>query len=84
MTITPPSDMPVEGDFDSAALWIAAIWSVLLEQHIDTDADFFDAGGDSLLALEAAMAVQAAGYPDLPISAVLRWPTPATFAANLR
>jgi phosphopantetheine binding protein len=80
----PAAGTPSRSDYADTASWIAALWSTLLERPVGVEENFFDVGGDSLLALEAAAQLQEDGYPDIPISAVLRWPTAAEFAANLR
>jgi acyl carrier protein len=74
---------PSQKNYADTESWIAAIWEVLLEREVAPDEDFFDLGGDSLLAVEAAVALQEAGYSNLSVSAVLRWPTPTALASHL-
>ncbi|MGW2055911.1 acyl carrier protein [Streptomyces sp. NPDC001840] len=51
------------------------IWSEVLESPVeDPDQDFFELGGDSLLALVVARQAQDAGFA-MPPSGVLRRPT---------
>jgi aryl carrier-like protein len=62
---------------------LRVIWAQTLEVEADGIADtdnFFDIGGDSMLALEAATHSRRAGI-GMPISAVLRYPVLAELAA---
>jgi amino acid adenylation domain-containing protein len=55
---------------------IAAIWSELLKvRNIGPDEDFFDLGGDSLLAVRVFERMQALTGINLPLSALLAAPT---------
>lgn len=55
---------------------IAAIWSELLKvRNIGADEDFFDLGGDSLLAVRVFERMQALTGINLPLSALLTGPT---------
>jgi amino acid adenylation domain-containing protein len=64
---------------------IAAIWSELLKvRNISPDEDFFDLGGDSLLAVRVFERMQALTGINLPLSALLTAPTIARQAAIFR
>ena len=63
---------------------VVEVWSSILEQPVNVEDDFFDLGGDSLLALQVTILFQDAGHPDLPASAVMRWSTPRQFASALQ
>ncbi|ORT47801.1 hypothetical protein KBI5_17815 [Frankia sp. KB5] len=61
---------------------IAALWSELLGVHIaDRDANFFGAGGDSMLALRMVGALRARYGVDVPVRGFLAAPTVAGLAA---
>lgn len=64
---------------------LAAIWSDLLKRHdIGPNDDFFDMGGDSLLAVRAFERMQALTGVNLPLATLLAAPTIAGQAAALR
>jgi amino acid adenylation domain-containing protein len=64
---------------------IAAIWSELLKvRNIGPDEDFFDLGGDSLLAVRVFERMQALTGINLPLSALLTGPTIARQVAIFR
>jgi thioesterase domain-containing protein len=64
---------------------IAAIWSELLKvRNISPDEDFFDLGGDSLLAVRVFERMQALTGINLPLSALLTAPTIARQVAIFR
>jgi phthiocerol/phenolphthiocerol synthesis type-I polyketide synthase E len=66
----------------SALDTLRAIWEEVLEVDVtDIDADFFDLGGDSLLAILVANRAIESGIA-LPRSAVLRLPTLRQLAAG--
>jgi len=65
----------VERNYEQALAALRGIWEDVLETTVDDpDQDFFDAGGDSLLALTIAHRAGEAGL-DMPRSGVLRKPT---------
>ena len=70
---------------DSAALVprLTAVWEAELGVPVAADDDFFDLGGDSLLALAVARRAAAEGMPMQP-GAVLRHPTVAALADAVR
>lgn len=64
---------------------MAAIWSELLKvRNIGPDEDFFDLGGDSLLAVRVFERMQALTGINLPLSALLTGPTIARQVAIFR
>ena len=62
---------------------ITAIWEAELGVPVTAEDDFFDLGGDSLLALAVARQAAAEGMPMQP-GAVLRHPTVAALADAVR
>lgn len=72
-----------ESNYPNTESWLLAIWQDLLGREVTAVDNFFDVGGDSMLALEATAIVQDAGYPLLPTSAVFRWPTVAELRSKL-
>src|SRR5882757_3561886 len=61
---------------------IAKIWEeVLRRPGLETDADFFDIGGDSLKAMEVVARVSEELHVDLPLMAFFEEPTVAHLAA---
>jgi hypothetical protein len=62
---------------------LTAIWEAELGVAVTPDDDFFDLGGDSLLALMVARQATAAGMP-MQAGAVLRHPTVAALADAVR
>jgi len=75
-----PGSMP-----DRLESAIAAIWSELLKvRNIGRDEDFFDLGGDSLLAVRVFERMQALTGINLPLSALLTGPTVARQVALFR
>jgi acyl carrier protein len=47
---------------------------------LDTETDFFEAGGDSLAAFQIAARIQDALEADVPVALVFAYPTPAELA----
>jgi acyl-CoA synthetase (AMP-forming)/AMP-acid ligase II/thioesterase domain-containing protein len=64
---------------------LIAIWESVLEaRRLGVNADFFALGGDSILAAEAVARVRdLVGDPDLPLTSIVRAPTPATMAREV-
>jgi hypothetical protein len=62
---------------------LTAIWEAELGVPVAPEDDFFDLGGDSLLALAVARQAAAEGMPMQP-GAVLRHPTVAALADAVR
>jgi acyl carrier protein len=67
---------------------VLGVWRGLLGvPGLTREDDFFGAGGDSLLAVEAVLQVQEAAQVNIPIATLFLWPTPSEFAqavADLR
>jgi acyl carrier protein len=61
---------------------IATVYrDVLRDETLDTDSDFFEAGGDSLTAFQiTARLGEALGY-EVPVALVFAYPTPAELAS---
>ncbi|HEV2562578.1 MAG TPA: non-ribosomal peptide synthetase [Rhizomicrobium sp.] len=76
----------LSGANDSASIGatqtaVLAIWQRLLHQpQIDCDADFFDLGGDSLLALELMFEIEEALGVELPVTMIYEYPTVASLS----
>lgn len=79
-----------DGDSPTAPLapdeaLIAAVWAEVLGiAGVDGACDFFDHGGDSLLAVRAMARVNAAFAATLPVGALFDAPTPRALAERLR
>jgi len=60
---------------------IAGIYrEALSDDTLDTDSDFFEAGGDSLAAFQITARLQALLGVDLPVALVFAYPSPADLA----
>lgn len=71
----------MDKSFDDTLGLLREIWEEVLETEVDDpDENFFDCGGDSLLALVVARQAIEAGLP-MPRSGVLRQPTLRGLAA---
>jgi amino acid adenylation domain-containing protein len=64
---------------------VAGLWAEVLElgREVGVDEDFFDLGGQSLLALKVVSRLHAALGVDLPMSRLFDAPTPAALAAHV-
>ncbi|OLR93061.1 phosphopantetheine-binding protein [Actinokineospora bangkokensis] len=61
---------------------IAAIYrDALADDALDTDSDFFEAGGDSLAAFEITARLRAELGVEVPVALVFAYPSPADLAA---
>jgi len=76
---------PVTGPRDDVERGLAAIWERLLRrQAIDVGSDFFELGGDSLLAVELFAEIERRMGRVLPLSVFAEVPTIELLAARLR
>ncbi|MEV7098328.1 acyl carrier protein [Amycolatopsis sp. NPDC051045] len=66
---------------DLPELIAAGYRDALDDATLDTESDFFEAGGDSLAAFQIAAQVQDALDVDVPVALVFAYPTPAELAA---
>ncbi|MEU5694774.1 non-ribosomal peptide synthetase [Actinosynnema sp. NPDC020468] len=64
---------PVEGD--DLATRLRSIWSGVLGTAVDLDDDFFELGGNSLVAVRIGAAMKAADLPRVPLRELYRNPT---------
>ncbi len=62
---------------------LAAVRERLRDPGLDADADFFASGGDSLLAIEVALAIEKRTGLPVPIGALARFPTARALALHL-
>jgi acetoacetyl-CoA synthetase len=70
------------GSGDSTEERLRAIWQSVLERdHLDSDENFFDAGGSSLAAMRMFVRIREELGIDLPASSLLRAPTIAALVA---
>jgi acyl carrier protein len=77
-----PKQTPAGGDDVTSR--VAAIWSAVLgSEHIDADDDFFDLGGNSLVAVQLIAQVRKAFGVKLPMRSVFDTPTVAGMAARV-
>jgi amino acid adenylation domain-containing protein len=79
-TASPPVPRPQKAS-DVTIHRICEVWSVLLGTEVATADDFFELGGNSLLATKLVLALKDEGLPTLPIRQLYRRPTPAGVAA---
>ena len=65
----------INPSYEDVFATLSQIWSEILEIPVEgSDEDFFELGGDSLLALAVARRAQESGL-SMPLSGVLRQPT---------
>ncbi|TDD61282.1 amino acid adenylation domain-containing protein [Kribbella antibiotica] len=69
-----------DGPQQDAVQVICGVWSELLGEPVEPTDDFFELGGNSLLATKLGLALKAAGFPGLPVRELYRRPTPAGVA----
>ena len=62
---------------------LRAIWSTVLGAEVGLDDDFFDLGGNSLLAVRLGSAMRAGGLPDVRLRELYRHPTISSLVASL-
>lgn len=73
---------PVESS-DEVAATVAQLWSELFETLVSEDSDFFELGGNSLLAVTTAKRLQERGLPKLPVYELYSAPTVSGVAVYL-
>ncbi len=74
-------DVPMSDDEET----MVGLWrEVLRIEHVDLSDDFFEIGGDSLLAVRLFSAIDRAFGLDLPLAAVFESPTPQAMLDRLR
>jgi hypothetical protein len=56
------------------------VWEQLFDGRVEPQDDFFELGGNSLLATRMSLALQAIGLPALPVRQLYRQPTPRGIA----
>ena len=72
-------------DEDAVLDKVLAVWSEVLKlDDIRPDTDFFDAGGDSLLATQIVSRINASMQVELTVESVFESPVPQQFAKMLR
>jgi acetoacetyl-CoA synthetase len=89
MSETPPQHTRMKGSViarpssNSATIsWLTAIWErVLQRSHLEIDDNFFECGGDSLLALHVFIEIMNKTGRDLPITTIYDAPTICELAA---
>ena len=59
-----------------------SIWSAVLGTEVGVDDDFFDLGGNSLLAVRLGSAMRAGGLPDVRLRELYRHPTISSLVAS--
>ena len=67
------------------ALTVSTIWTEILsvEQPLDIDANFFDAGGDSLRLIQVRAALREKLGVEVPVADLFRYPTIFDLARHL-
>ncbi|MFQ6148541.1 non-ribosomal peptide synthetase [Streptomyces seoulensis] len=69
---------------DALASWLQELWAGLLGFPIGLDDDFFEAGGNSMIAVKTSAAMRAEGMPTLRLREFYRHPTVRQVVAALR
>lgn len=62
---------------------VAEVWEAALRRRVGRDENFFDIGGNSLLAVRLFRSFHDRGHPGVALTDVFRFPTVRTFAAYL-
>ncbi len=62
---------------------VTEVFGKIILQDCGPDDNFFDIGGDSLLAEALAMELSERAQRDIPISALLDYPTPRELAGHI-
>ncbi|MDX2683634.1 non-ribosomal peptide synthetase [Streptomyces sp. NY05-11A] len=75
--VTPTAD-------DELAAWLRELWSRLLGFPVGLDDDFFEAGGNSVIAVKSSAAMRAEGWPTLRLREFYRHPTIRQVVAALK
>lgn len=60
---------------------VTAYREVLGDAGLDVDSDFYEAGGDSLTAIQIIARLESALGVEVPVALVFAYPTPADLAA---
>jgi hypothetical protein len=71
----------VTGDEDSGPGALAAVWRQVIGVPVGPDDNFFDLGGNSLLAVRLNAALRKSGFPDVRLRDIFRHSTPRRLAA---
>ncbi|HET9896741.1 MAG TPA: amino acid adenylation domain-containing protein [Streptosporangiaceae bacterium] len=66
---------PAESKADQVAWRLATLWTDVLGTPVDLDDNFFDLGGNSLLAVQVTGTMRERGWPSLPLRELYRHPT---------
>jgi amino acid adenylation domain-containing protein len=69
---------------DDLAITVAALWEKILSVPVGIDDNFFDLGGNSLLAVRMSTALRDAGLPAIALREIFRHATPTRIARLLR
>ncbi|MGS2808891.1 non-ribosomal peptide synthetase [Nocardia sp. MW-W600-9] len=76
----PSTDREAERSVRDIASVVRNIWADLFDVEVDGDADFFDLGGNSLLAVTTSRRLEDSGLAALPVRELYRAPTPSAIA----
>lgn len=80
--LPPPTPATGVADEQSDAVQtICQVWGQLVGVPVEPSDDFFELGGNSLLATKLSLALTAKGFPGLPVRQLYRRPTPLGVAA---
>ncbi|MFF0478063.1 amino acid adenylation domain-containing protein [Streptomyces sp. NPDC004284] len=70
-----PAPAPASGGEEGTAAVLQEIWSTVLGTPVGLDDDFFELGGNSLLAVRISAALRNRGLPAVPLRDLFRTPT---------
>ncbi|MEU4272673.1 amino acid adenylation domain-containing protein [Streptomyces sp. NPDC026092] len=74
-TATPPAAAAATNEGASKAAVLQEVWSAMLGTPVGLDDDFFELGGNSLLAVRISAALRGRGLPAVPLRDLFRTPT---------